>query len=97
MQCTANIYSRNWDAHKKCTSYKYLPYTLQCRSIDVTVNQCKSVFTFFYLTWGAVIKCKLYSGITVESGTHVKSVKITLNTFAVCPKFLSLKIYDLEL
>jgi tryptophan-rich sensory protein len=29
------------------------------------------------------IKCKQYSGITVESGTHVKSVKITLNIFAV--------------
>ena len=27
-----------------------------------------------------------YSGITVESGLPVKSVKITLNTFAVCLK-----------
>ena len=32
---------------------------------------------------GAIIKCKQYSDITVESGTHVKSVKITLNIFAV--------------
>ena len=32
---------------------------------------------------GAGIKCKQYSEITVESGTHVKSVKITLNIFAV--------------
>ena len=31
----------------------------------------------------ALIKCKQYSGITVESGTPVKSVKITLNIFAV--------------
>ena len=31
---------------------------------------------------GAVIKCNQYSGITVESGTHVKSVKITLNILA---------------
>ena len=29
------------------------------------------------------MKCKQYSGITVESGTHVKSVEITLNIFAV--------------
>ena len=32
---------------------------------------------------GAAIRCKQYSEITVESGTHVKSVKITLNIFAV--------------
>ena len=30
---------------------------------------------------GAAIKCKQCSEITVESGTHVKSVKITLNIF----------------
>ena len=29
------------------------------------------------------IKCEQYSGITVESGTPVKSVKITLNIFAM--------------
>ena len=33
---------------KQCKSYKYLPYTLQCRSVDVTVNHCESVFTFFH-------------------------------------------------
>ena len=32
---------------------------------------------------GAAIKCKQYSGITVESETPIKSVKITLNIFAV--------------
>ena len=79
---TANIYSGNWDTHKKVYKYKYLPYTLQCRSVNVTVNHCKSVFTFSTVL-GAVIKCKQYSGITVESGTPVKSVKITLNIFAV--------------
>ena len=31
----------------------------------------------------AAIECKQYIEITVESGTHVKSVKITLNIFAV--------------
>ena len=45
----------------------------QFRSVDVTVNHCKSVFTFS-TALGAVFKCKGYSGITVESGTHVKSV-----------------------
>ena len=68
---------------KKCKSYKYLPYTfIQCRSVDITVNHCKSVLHFSTVL-GAVIKCEQYSGITVESGTHVKSVKITLNIFAV--------------
>ena len=32
---------------------------------------------------GAANKCKLFCEITVESGTHVKSVRITLNIFAV--------------
>ena len=32
---------------------------------------------------GAVTKCKQYTGITVKSGKHAKSVKITLNIFAV--------------
>ena len=36
---TANIYSGTGRPAKKCTIYKYLPYTLQC-SVDVTVNQC---------------------------------------------------------
>ena len=53
-------------------SYKYLTYTLQCRSADVAVNHCKSI-----------IKCKKYGGITVESGTLIKNVKIALIIFAV--------------
>ena len=53
-------------------SYKYLTYTLQCRSADVAVNHCKSI-----------IKCKKYGGITMESGTPIKSVKIALIIFAV--------------
>ena len=50
--------------------------------VDVTVNHCKSVFTFSTVLV-AVIKCKQYSGIAVESATQVKSVKITLHIFAV--------------
>ena len=33
-------YSEEWDMWKKCTVYKYLPYTVQCKSVDVAVNQC---------------------------------------------------------
>ena len=83
-QCTLQIYTvkLEWkrDTCKKCTLYKYLPYTVQCRSYSKkTVNQL-----YIYSTvLGAAIKCKQYSEITVESGTHVKSVKITLNIFAV--------------
>ena len=54
------------------------------------VNQCLRFLTVL----GAVIECKQYSGITVESGTPVKSVKITfeyicnvLKTFAILPKY----------
>ena len=60
---------------------KYLPCTVQCRSYSKKkpVNQL-----YIYSTvLGGAIKCKQYSEITVESGTHVKSVKITLNIFAV--------------
>ena len=45
---------------------------------QTTVNQC----LYFSTVLGAVIKCKQYSGITVESGTHVKSVNITMNIYA---------------
>ena len=38
---------------KKSNNYKYLPYTLQYRSVGITVNHCKSVFTFFHCTWSS--------------------------------------------
>ena len=50
---TANIQSGKWDTRKKCKSYKYLPYILQCRSVDITVNHCKSAFTFFHCNWSS--------------------------------------------
>ena len=44
-----------------------------------TVNQC-----YIYSTvLGAANNCGHYNGFIVESGTRVKSVKITLNIFAV--------------
>ena len=52
---------------------------LHCKYMQWKLGQC----LHFSTVLGAAIKCKQYSGITVESGTPVKSVKITLNTFAV--------------
>ena len=48
-------------------------------SIKMTVNQLCNYSTVL----GASIKCKPCSEITVEIGTHLKNVKITLNIFAV--------------
>ena len=48
-------------------------------SVQTTVNQLYNYSTVL----GAAIKCKPYSEITVEIGTHSKIVKITLNIFTV--------------
>ena len=54
---------------KKCTLYKYLPYTVQCRNYSKkTVNQ----FYIFSTVFGAAIKCKQYSEITVETRHNLK-------------------------
>ena len=50
--------------------------------IKMTVNQLYNYSTVL----GAAIKCKPYSEITVEIGTHLKIVKITLNIFTVYMK-----------
>ena len=62
------------DTCEKCTLYKYLPNTVQCRNYSKKpVNQL-----YIYSTvLGAAVKCKQYSEITVENGTHVKSVHFT--------------------
>ena len=44
--------------------------------VKKTVNQLYNYSTVL----GAAIKCKPYSEITVEIGTHLKTVKITLNS-----------------
>ena len=72
-----------------------MPYTVQCRSYSKKnpVNQLYNYSTVL----GAAIKYKLYSEITVEIGTHLKTVKITLNIFAVCnEKHQSNKSYLLD-
>ena len=45
-------------------------------SIKMTVNQLYNYST----VPGAAIKCKQHSEITVEIGTHLEPVKITLNS-----------------
>ena len=57
-----------------------MPCTVHCRSYSKkTVSQL-----YIYLNvLGAAIKCKPYCEITVEIGTHLKFVIITLNIFAV--------------
>ena len=53
---------------------------MQCRSYSKkTVNQLYNYSTVL----GVAIKCKPYREITVEIGTHLKTVKTTLNIFAV--------------
>ena len=55
-------------------------FNCQCRSYSKkTVDQLYNYSTVI----GAAIKCKMYSEITVEIRTHLKTVKITLNIFAV--------------
>ena len=57
-----------------------MPYTVQCRIYSKrTVNQLYNCS----IVLGAAIKCKQFSEITVEIGTHSKIVKTTLNIFAV--------------
>ena len=58
----------------------FLPYTVQCRSYSK--KNCKSVYNYS-TGLGAAIKCNPYSETTVESWTHLKTVKITMNIFAV--------------
>ena len=61
-------------------------FTFNCHiqsNVEVTVKKTVNQLYNYSTVLGAAIKCKQYSEITVESGTHLKSVKITLNIFAV--------------
>ena len=46
-------------------------------TVKITVNQLYNYSSVL----GAAIEYKLYSDITVESGTHLKTVKITSNYY----------------
>ena len=55
-------------------------YNVEVRMLKyATVKQCY----IYSKVLGAAIKCKQYSGIPVETGTRVKSVKIILNIFTL--------------
>ena len=82
----ANIYcgiAVEFEHTKSCTLNKYLPYTVQCRSvIDVKVNYC--ILVYIYSNGlGEAIECKKYSGSTMKKGTQQKTVHFTLKIFAV--------------
>ena len=52
-------------------------------NVEVTVKKTVNQLYNYSTVLGAAIKCKPYSEITVEIGTHLKTVKITLKIFAV--------------
>ena len=60
-------------------------FTFNCliqSNVEVTVKNCNQLSNYSTVL-GATIKCKWYSELTLEIGTHLKTVKITLNIFAV--------------
>ena len=54
-------------------------------NVEVTVKKTVNQLYNYSTVLGAAIKCKPYSEseITVEIGAHLKTVRITLNIFAV--------------
>ena len=52
-------------------------------NVEVTVKKTVNQLYNYSTVLGAAIKCKPYSEITVEIGTHLKTVKFTFNIFAV--------------
>ena len=52
-------------------------------NVEVTVKKTVNQLYNYSTVLGAAIKCKPYSEITIEIGTYLKPVKITLNIFAV--------------
>ena len=54
-------------------------------NVEVTVKNCNQLYNYSTVL-GAAIKCKPYGEITVKIGTRLKTVKITVNIFAVNTK-----------
>ena len=65
-----------------CTLQMYIPSEITGES-GTAVKSISHPHYIYSTLLGAAIKLKQYSGITVESGTLIKSVKTTLNVFAV--------------
>ena len=86
LACTANMYSgitvetrtHGKSVHFTSTYFLYTMYKCTCN----TVNHCKQCY-FYSTVHGSALKYKQYSGIKLETETCLKSVKITLNIFAV--------------
>ena len=83
MQRTLQIFTVfncvHFPLQSRCTVYIF--YHIQS-NVEITLKNCKSVYNYF-IVLGAAIKCNPYSETTVESRTQLKTVKITLNIFAV--------------
>ena len=63
-----------------------LGFTFNCfiqSNVEVTLKKTVNQLYNYSTVLRAAIKCKPYSEITVEIGTHSKTVKTTLNIFAV--------------
>ena len=68
-----------------CTVFNCVPFS-HCTvviqyNVEVTVKYTVNQLYNYSTVLGTAIKCKPYSEITVEFGTHLKTVKITLNIF----------------
>ena len=64
-------------------SVRFTFFTIYVQSnVEITLKNCKSVYNYF-IVLGAAIRCNPYSETTVESWTHLKTVEITSNIFAV--------------
>ena len=67
-----------------CTTFHCnltLRFTFNCliqSNVEVTVKKTVNQLYNYSTVLGAAIKCKQYSEITVESGTHLKTVHIYL-------------------
>ena len=61
-------------------------------NVEVTVKKTVNQLYNYSTVLGAAIKSKPYSQITVESRTHLKTVKNTLNIFAVYIRIYSFEI-----
>ena len=64
---------------------------MQC-NVEVTVKNVNQLYNYSTLL-GAAIECKPYNEITVEIGTHLRTVKITLNIFALYINIDAMRIH----
>ena len=68
----------------RCTVYIF--YHIQS-NVEIKKKKTVNLVYNYFIVIGAAIKCNPYSETTVECRTQLKTVKITLNIFAVYLKF----------